>query len=148
MGVGAPATQLASSVSVVLAMMIAPASRRFFVERRFVGRQEAVKGERAAGGGMSVRQDVVLERDGNAVQRAADLALRALAIALVGFVQRVGIDGDDGVQLAVVARDAQQVLGDDLARGDAALLHRRLHFGDGGFDDLEWPARRGSLGLS
>jgi hypothetical protein len=36
--------------------------------------------------------NVVLHGDGDAVQRAAQLSLRPLAIALLGFAQRVRVD--------------------------------------------------------
>ena len=73
----------------VLAMMIAPASRRFFVSVASYGGTKPVERQRAAGGRHVGRVDVVLERDRNAVQRPADLALRPLAVALVGLLERV-----------------------------------------------------------
>ena len=66
-------------------MMIAPASRRFFVSVASYGGTRSVERERAAGRRHVGRVDVVLERDRDAVQRTADLAGRALAIALVGL---------------------------------------------------------------
>ena len=56
-----------------------------FHQRGVVGRHESVKGERSAGGDDVAGEDVVLERDGDAVQRSANVALGALAIELVGF---------------------------------------------------------------
>ena len=53
-------------------------------ERRLVRRHQLVERERAAGRPHVGRVDVVLQRDRNAVQRTADLALRALPVALVG----------------------------------------------------------------
>jgi hypothetical protein len=49
---------------------------------------------------------VVLHGDGNAVQRAAQLSPRALAIALLGLAQRVRVDSDHRVEFLVVERDA------------------------------------------
>ena len=65
------------------------------------------------------------------------LPLRALAVARVGFLERVRVHRDDRVQLVLVGRDAREVLLHDLARGDALLLHRRLHFRDRRFDHAE-----------
>jgi hypothetical protein len=88
--------------------------------------------------------DVVLERDRDPVQRPAQLALGALAVALVGLLERIGIDRDHGVQPVLVERDALQRLPHQLARCHAALLHRRAHLGDRRLDDAE---RRGGGGL-
>ena len=121
----------------VLAMMIAPASRRFFVSVASYGGIEPLERHRAAGGRHVGRVDVVLERDRNAVQRAADLALRALAVALVGFLQRVGIDRERGVEAIFVERDARQVLLHEIARRRAPLLHRLAQVGDRRLDDVE-----------
>ena len=63
--------------------------------------------------------DVVLERDGDAVQRAADFAGGALAVALAGFLKRIRIDGNDGVQLVLVRGNADERLLDEVVRGDA-----------------------------
>ena len=53
-GVGAPATQFASSVMPVLAMMIAPASRRFFVSVASYGGTKPSKASAPPVVGMSV----------------------------------------------------------------------------------------------
>ena len=106
-------------------------------ERGVVGRHQAGEGQRPAGGRHEGGVDVVLERDRDAVQRPADLAGGALAIERVGLFQRLVVDGDDGVDRVFVHRDAREVLRDDLARGGASLLHRRLHLGNRGFHDRE-----------
>ena len=129
-------------------MTTAPASRRFFDEGGVVRRKVAVEGERAARGHDVVGEDVVLEGDGNAVQGSARPPLGQLAVALIGFGQSVRVDGDDAVELVFVHADAREVKGDELARREAAFLHRRADFRDGGLHDLEWPARRGGFGLS
>ena len=63
---------------------------------------------------------------------------RALAIALVGELERLRVHGDGGVQQLLVHPDALQVLADDLARRDAPRLQRRLHLGNRRLDDREW----------
>ena len=65
---------------------------------------------------MNVVLHVVLQPDRDAVQRTAHLALRALAVALVGELQRVRVHRDRGVQPVLVHRDAREVLLDDLMR--------------------------------
>ncbi len=62
-------TQFASSVSRVFAMMIAPASRRFFVERRLVGRHQPSNASAPPVVGMSVVWMLSLSATGNAVER-------------------------------------------------------------------------------
>ena len=71
------------------------------------------------------------------MQRAAQLALRALAIELVGFVERLRIDRQRRVQAIFVHRDPHQVLLDQLPRRHLALRHRRLHLRNRRFDDGE-----------
>ena len=110
-------------------------------ERRLVGRDEAVEGERAAGRRHVRRVDVVLQRDWNAVQRAPHLAGRALAIAFVGILQRVGVDVDRGAEHRLIHPDAREVHLDQVVRCQPPLLHRLTHLRDGRLDDLEW--RRG-----
>ena len=81
--------------------------------------------------------NVVLERDGDAVQRTADFAGGALAVALVGFLEGLRVDGDDGVELVLVRGDADERLLDEAVRGDAAVAQSGLHLRDGGLDDAE-----------
>ena len=121
-------------------------------ERRVVRRNQVLERQRAAGRPHERRLDVVLQRDRDAVQRTANLSLRALAIALVGDLERLRVDRDRRVQRVLVQRDAHQILLDDLPRRDAAGLHRGLHLGNRRFDDGEglvrasWPGgRRGPL---
>ena len=54
-----------------------------------------------------------------------------------------GIDGQRGVQPIFVDRQANQVLLDQLARGDLPLRHRRLHLRDRRLDDGEALLARG-----
>ena len=121
----------------VLAMMIAPASRRFFVSVASYGGTRPSNASAPPVVGIVGRVDVVLERDRNAVQRSADAALRALAIERVGVGERVRVHRDRGVQLVLVGRDAGEVLLHDLVRRRAPGLHRRLHVGDAGLEDTE-----------
>jgi hypothetical protein len=86
--------------------------------------------------------NVVLHGDGDAVQRAAQLSLRPLAIALLGFAQRVRVDRHHCVELFVIERDAREILLHQLARREATLRHRLLHVCDARFDGLEFARRR------
>ncbi len=73
------------------------------------------------------------------------MALRALAIPLVGFLKGKPIHGDGGVQLVFVECNADQVLSDQIARCDAPLLHGRAHGGDACFHytkRLRWATAR------
>jgi hypothetical protein len=108
-----------------------------FRERRFVRRHEMLERQRAAGGPHVSRVDVVFERDRNAVQRAAHLALRALAVALVGELERIRIHRNRGVEPILVGSDTHQVLLHQLPRRDASLLHRGAHVGNRRFDDVK-----------
>ena len=115
-------------------------------QRRFIWRHEIGEGERAAGRRHVRRMDVVLERDGNAVQRTENAPVRALAVERVGDGERARIHRDDRVQLVLVRRDAREILRDDLVRRRAMLLERGAHVGDAGFDDGESLRGRGSRG--
>ncbi len=108
-----------------------------FRQRGFIGRDETGKGQGAAGGRHVGGLDIVLEGDGDAVQRAAQMAARAFTVEFGGLFERVRIDGYGRMQLIFISCDALQVLADQFARGDASGFHRGAHFGDGGFDDGE-----------
>ena len=96
-----------------------------------------VEGQRASGGYDVVREDVVFQGDGDAVERAPDAALGTLAVALVGFLIYVGIYGDDAVELVFVHADAGEVEGDELVGGQLAGFEGGAEIGDGGFGDVE-----------
>ena len=96
------ATQLASSVSTVLAMMTAPASRSRVRQRGLVGRHQPGERQRAAGRRHVGGVDVVLERDRDAVQRPAHASARgARGRAPSASLERPRVDGDDGVEPAL-----------------------------------------------
>ena len=118
------ATQFASSVSCVLAMMIAPASSRFFASVASYGGTRSANASAPPVVAHRRRVDVVLERDRDAVQRAVDASARALAVQRVGDRERVRVHRDDRVELVLVRRDAREVLLHDLARRRALLLER------------------------
>ena len=107
-------------------------------QRRVVGRRQVLERQRAAGGAHERGVHVVLQRDRNAVQRPANPARRALAIALGGDLERLRVHRDRRVQQLLVHPDALQILADDLARRDAPRLQRRLHLRNRRFDDREW----------
>ena len=120
-------------------MMIAPDAFRLRGQRRFVGRDVSREHQRPAGGRHVGGVDVVLERHRDAVERAAQLALRAFTIELVGLLERLGIDGQRRVQAILVHRDPHQVLLDQLTGGHLAFRHRRLHLRNRRLDDREPP---------
>ena len=103
--------------------------------RRLVRRHEAVEDERAAGRRHVGRVDVVLQRDRDAVQRAARLPLRPLAVPLLGLAKGLAVDRDGRVELVLVDGDSRQALEDEIARRYPPLLHRRPHLRDRGLDD-------------
>ena len=102
-----------------------------FRQRRFIRRNHSIKRERASGGRHVGCVDIVFEGDGYAVQRPTDLALRALAIESLGFLDRMKVHYDHRIELVLVCRDAREILLDDLARGYAAFRHRSLHLANG-----------------
>lgn len=55
------------------------------------------------------------------MQGAADLAFGALAVPFDGLLDSPGIDGQSGVELVFIGRDADEILGDEFARGDASF---------------------------
>jgi hypothetical protein len=90
-------------------MRIAPAAFRRAGDRR-VSRRD-VSGEHfgCSGGGLARHVDQILERHGNAVQRAAGLPGRAFGIgALRRRARLLRIDTDKGVGAWLLARDGGQ----------------------------------------
>ena len=67
-------------------------------------------------------EDVVFKGDGDAVERASGLARSAFAIALVGFVEDMWIDGDYRVEFVFIKGDASKMLGDQFAGCSAARV--------------------------
>ena len=111
-------------------------------EGRLVGRDKAVKSERASGSRHVRRMDVVLERDRNPVERSANLALRALAIPRFRFLERMRIHGYVALSLHFCGYRADRTfrillrIGDGadrrLPRADASTGTRRLQRGERG----------------
>jgi hypothetical protein len=60
-------------------------------QSRIVRRHEIGEGECTARGAQILREEVVLAGNGNAVQRSAQVPLRALTIERVGFGQRARV---------------------------------------------------------
>ena len=71
------------------------------------------------------------------MERTADLSPGALAVELVGLVERCRVYGNRRMQLVVVGRNALEVLRNQLPRGHALLLESLLHLRNGGFHDVE-----------
>ena len=74
-----------------------------------IWRHIAFEQDRAAGGWHVDSVDIVLEHHRNAVQRPAHLAGLALGVESTSDLERLGIKGDDGVNLrtlAVIGGDA------------------------------------------
>ena len=109
-------TQLASSVIAGLGDDDRAGVAQVLRQRRLVRRHESGERQRAAGRRHVGRVDVVLERDRDAVQRTAHFARRALAVALVGLLERARVDRDRRVQPVLVDRDARRATA---ARGRA-----------------------------
>jgi hypothetical protein len=80
------------------------------------------------------------------MERPADLAGLVFLIETIGFFERLRIDRDHRVELAVVERDALQILLDHVPRAGSTIEHRLLHLGNRRLDDAEGGRRRGSAG--
>jgi len=79
------------------------------------------------------------------VQRSADASTLALAVALVGRGQRIGIDLEDAAQsraAAIERRDPRDVFLRDRSGGLAARLHPLLKAGNRRFFEIERRGRR------
>ena len=87
-GVGLPATQFASSVITVLAMMIAPASFRFFVSVASYGGTRPLNASAPPVVGMFVVWMLSLSATGMPCSGPRTRPLRALAIERVGLGER------------------------------------------------------------
>jgi hypothetical protein len=86
------------------------------------------------------RVDVVLDQHRNAVQRPAHFSALAFRIELVGDLQCVGIEFDDGVQRrsgCVYRGDAVEVLLHDRVRGQFTGSHASFQFSDADFFQSE-----------
>jgi hypothetical protein len=103
---------------------------KIFCQGRFVGRDEPIDGESAAGGRHVGGLYVVLERDGDAVEGTSNPALRALAIPFGGFLERIAIHSEGGMQLILIDGNAREVLRDEFPRSDLTLLHGGAHVGN------------------
>ena len=91
------------------------------------------------------RFKVVFDNGRHAVQRPNEAALRGTAIEIVGLLQRIWIDEDDGVDrrpVLVVRVDPTNITLDEAVAGDATGLERLVNLRNRGFLDLE---RRWSL---
>ena len=103
------------------------------------GERERSGGRHHAIGG----RDVVLDQDGDPVQRTARSAAPPLRVEGVGNRQRVGIRLEHAVQRRIVSIDlvdAREVFLDERSRRVPSRLHALLQIGDRGF--LEVEARR------
>lgn len=105
---------------------------------------------RAHGGGHVAGIDVVLDGDGDAVQRPAHLAAGPLGVQRAGGGQGgVGVHVHEGVQLRVQALDGRRRVAHQRFGVERALAHGVLQFGHGaagekaGFDGQ----RRNGVGL-
>jgi hypothetical protein len=87
--------------------------------------------------------DVVLQRDGDAVQGSADLARFPLLIQGARLGQGARVHRDGRVDHVLIGRDADQVLPHQFLGGDATFRHRLSHVRDRGLDDAEGRPRRG-----
>ncbi|BAS87988.1 Os04g0184250 [Oryza sativa Japonica Group] len=82
-------------------------------------------------------RDVVLEQDGDAVERPAAATGGALVVGARRLGERVGVDLDDGVEERVEAGDLVEVEADERRGGEAAVAEAELDGVDGGLVELE-----------
>ncbi len=130
--------------------MMAPAVAQVSGQGRFIRHHQRFECQRSTGRPHVGRVNVVFQGDRNAMQWSANFALGPFAVAFVRDLHRLGIHRDRRVQQVLIGRNPQQVLADDLLRGDAPLLERGFHLGNRRFHDGEGPAgdwRRSPLRL-
>ena len=132
-------------------MITAPASRRFFVSVASYGGTSPTNASAPPVVGMSVVWMLSLSAIGMPCSGPRTRPCARSRSSASASVERLRVHGDRGVQRVLVGRDARQVLLHDLVRGRPPGLHRRLHVGDAGLEDVERRraglrrARRGRL---
>src|SRR6185503_8432533 len=104
-----------------------------------VGRPVALEGDRAARGRHVGGVDIVLERDGDAVEGTPYPTLSALTIPGVRLLEHPRIHHDDCLELILVKSDPREVFDDDLTGRDATVGQGLAQLGDPGFDHREAP---------
>ncbi len=77
-------------------------------QRRLVGRDEPVERQSSPGGGEMGGVDVVLQGDGDSVQRPAYLPGGALVVKPIGLPQGRRVGGEDRVDPPLVERDPRR----------------------------------------
>ena len=77
-------------------------------KRCLIRRHETVESQSAARGRHVRGVNVVFHRDGNTVERPANLTLRPLAVPRIGFLKRVPVHRDRRMQLVFVQRDPRK----------------------------------------
>ena len=95
---------------------------------------EPLEGEGARGGRHVEGFAVVLEQDGDAVERAGQPVGLEPLVEAVGLLERVGVHEDDRVELGalfVIGLDTGEAALDELAAGEAPVEHRLMDGGDG-----------------
>ena len=83
--------------------------------------------------GPAVALYVVLEREGDAVERAAHDAPSALRVARAGLGERAGVQGEKRVETrsaSVVGGDAREIVADEILRRERAVGESRLEAGE------------------
>jgi hypothetical protein len=116
---------------------------------RVVRRHETRQGDGRAGGRQVERVEVVLQHDGDAVQRPARAGAGALRVQRGRLPSRPRVKRDDAVErgaVVLVRGDARQVRIHQLHRGDAAGGQRRLQLGHADLVHLERRLRRCARG--
>ena len=128
---------IANSSMLVLPMRMAPALAQPLRDRRLVRRNPALEDLRPAGGRHPDGGEQVLDRDGDARERAERLARRPLAVDLPRLRQGVvGGHVQERLDLAVDRGDPVQVRLGDLGGGDLSGGHRGGQLGRRLLDQL------------
>jgi len=117
---------------------------QLFHHERVTSGLEAIERQRPARGRHVGGRVIVLDHDGDAVERTADVTRAPLGVERGRRVERVGVQRDERVDarpVLVIGLDASEILLDELARRRPVRFHLILQVEDRLLDDIE-PGRR------
>ncbi len=141
--------KFANSVRFVLPRITAPGGAQLGDDGGVLGRDRVLQRDAARGGRQAGDVEVVLDQHRQALQRAADVAGRALEVGDGRVLERRGVDDADGVDARparVDRRDPVDVRACELHARQLARRHLLLQLGDR--QALEIERRIGGLGRS